>query len=211
MNEQTLIRTNHNETTTESSAKIPAAITITLAAWGTGVAVLALVGFFDAPVGERPLAILLAVTVPIAAYGILIAFSRTFQNWIDGLDERPLILLHTFRMLGLGFVFLYFRGELPALFAFPAGLGDGIAAIGAFVIGIALFQGKTVSRLRKLAWNTFGLLDFVAAIVFGIATRTVWNGGISSAPMGEFPLAVIPGFIVPFYVIIHLILCRKWS
>jgi len=124
---------------------------------------------------------------------------------------RQLILLHSWRMVGIGFVFLYFYDRLPALFALPAGLGDAMAAMGALFIGIALYEHTaTVSPKRVYLWNMFGLIDFVVAVSMGVMTRTgevlSFSGQVSSDIMGSFPLALIPGFAVPFYVITHLII-----
>ena len=113
-------------------------------------------------------------------------------------------------MIGMGFVFLYYYEKLPMLFALMAGLGDAIAAIGAYFLGMRLVKRQVVPQWQKTVWNSFGLLDFVLALATGVITRTMWNGGITSEPMGDFPLAMIPGFAVPFFVITHLILILKW-
>ncbi len=193
-----------------AAGNFPFPLALLIAAWAAAIVILALAGVYDAAPDQPPLAVIASLGIPIAGFGFTAAFSRKFRAWLVNLDERPLILLHTWRMLGLGFVFLYFRDQLPALFALTAGLGDAIAAIGAFFLGVALYGGKTVSRTQKMAWNSFGLLDFAAAIAFGVVTRTMWNGGISSTAMGEFPMALIPGFAVPFFIITHLILYLKW-
>lgn len=172
---------------------------------------LALSGSFEAVPGEKPIAILLAVTVPVIMFCVSYMFIKAFRDWLLELDMRPIILLHSWRMIGLGFVFLYFHDQLPALFALPAGIGDAIAAIGALFIGIALFKQKSnVSRKWIYTWNTFGLLDFIIAISMGVATRTnemfYSVDHIGSDIMGTFPLVMIPGFAVPFYIITHLII-----
>jgi len=184
--------------------------------WFTAVLGTALSGGFDAPAGERPLAILLAVTVPVALYLIAYFSIKAFRNWVLSLDMRQLMLLHSWRMVGMGFVFLYFYDRLPALFALPAGLGDAMAAMGAVLMGIALYErAETVSRKRVYLWNTFGLVDFVVAVSLGVMTRTGEalhiDGQVSSDIMGTFPLALIPGFAVPFYVVTHLIIYAQLS
>ena len=56
----------------------------------------------------------------------------------------------------------------------------------------------------------FGLLDFIIAVSMGMATRTnewlYFANQASSDIMGQFPLVLIPGFAVPFYIITHLII-----
>jgi hypothetical protein len=179
--------------------------------WFVTVLGAVLSGGFSAPEGQRPVAILMAVTMPVITYAIAYYRIRAFREWVLSLDLRLLILLHSWRMVGAGFVFLYFYDRLPALFALPAGLGDAMTAMGAVFIGIALYErASTVSPKRVYLWNTFGLIDFVVAVSMGVMTRTGevlhFSGQVSSDIMGTFPLALIPGFAVPFYVITHLII-----
>ncbi len=178
--------------------------------WFLAVAAMALAGLFDAAPGERPWLILAAVVLPIVAFSASYRGIGTFRSWVLALDARHLILLHSWRMIGMGFVFLYFHDRLPALFALPAGLGDAMAAVGAVYLGIAMYEkAETVTRRRILTWNAFGLLDFVVAVSLGVLTRSGealhFNGQVGSEIMGTFPLALIPAFAVPFLVITHLI------
>jgi len=179
--------------------------------WFITVLLAALSGGFEMAVGEPPVAILFAVIAPVVMFGVGYMTISAFRDWVLMLDMRQLILLHSWRMVGVGFVFLYFHGQLPALFALPAGIGDAVAAIGALFLGIALFKNSSaVSRRKVFLWNTFGLLDFIIAVSMGIATRTnEWlyiANQASSDIMGQFPLVLIPGFAVPFYIITHLII-----
>ena len=97
-------------------------------------------------------------------------------------------------------------------FAWLAGVGDMLAAIGAVFLGSALLQGRTVSRRRLLAWNTFGLLDFVIAVIVGTALRSVYLGGdINTDAMALLPLSLVPTVIVPLYIITHLAIYLQLS
>jgi len=196
------------------SAAIWRSVFIVCISWFTAIVAIALAGGFNAAVGERPLAVLVAVLTPVALFGLTYMSIKAFRSWVLGLDMRHLILLHSWRMVGMGFVFLYFHDRLPAMFALPAGLGDAMAAMGAVFLGIALYErASTVSRTRVFIWNAFGLIDFVIAVSLGVMTRTGeifhFSGSVGSEIMGTFPLALIPGFAVPFYVITHLIIYAK--
>ena len=178
--------------------------------WFAIILAAALSGGFETALGDRPMAMLFAILMPVAVFGIAYLNLQSFRAWALALDMRKLILIHSWRMVGTGFVFLYFQDKLPALFALPAGLGDAMAAIGALFLGIALYEhAELVTRKRILFWNTFGLIDFVIAVSMGILTRTGdmlhISGQVNSDIMGTFPLVLIPGFAVPFYVITHLI------
>ena len=178
-----------------------------IAAWFVAVLGLTVVGAFRGPPDAPPVGIILAVLLPVLAAVLAYRLSPTFRQSVLAFDPRELVALHAWRMVGFGFVLLYLYGTLPGLFALPAGLGDVIAAFGALVIALQLFRGAPVSRARLLAWNVFGLADFVAAVALGVVTRETWLGNqLTSHVMGDFPLVLIPGFIVPFYVLTHLLL-----
>jgi hypothetical protein len=89
-----------------------------------------------------------------------------------------------------------------------------MSAMGAVFIGIALYErASTVTPKRVYLWNAFGLIDFAVAVSMGVMTRSGEvlhsSGRVSSDIMGTFPLALIPGFAVPFYVITHLIIYAR--
>ena len=179
--------------------------------WLLTVFAAALSGGFNAADGERPIAILVAILLPLVVFSLLTIGIRPFRHWLLGLDMRHLILLHSWRMVGMGFVFLYFQDQLPALFALPAGLGDAMAAAGALFLVIAMYERASLVTARRIfTWNTFGLVDFLLAVSLGVMTRAGdvlhINGAVDSNIMGTFPLALIPAFAVPFYMITHLII-----
>lgn len=181
------------------------------AAWLLTVFAAALSGGFNASDGERPIAILAAILLPLVVFSLLYIGIRPFRHWVLGLDMRHLIMLHSWRMVGMGFVFLYFQDQLPALFALPAGLGDAMAAAGALFLVIAMYERASLVTARRIfTWNTFGLVDFLLAVSLGVLTRAGdvlhVNGVVDSNIMGSFPLALIPAFAVPFYMITHLII-----
>ena len=199
---------NHTQ---NGSATVRRIVFLLCMVWFIAVLLAALSGEFEMAVGEPPAAILIAVIAPVIMFGVGYMTISAFRDWVLMLDMRQLILLHSWRMVGVGFVFLYFYGQLPALFALPAGIGDAVAAIGALFLGIALFKNASVvSRRKVFFWNTFGLLDFIIAVSMGMATRTnewlYFANQASSDIMGQFPLVLIPGFAVPFYIITHLII-----
>ncbi|WP_455200693.1 hypothetical protein [Kaarinaea lacus] len=181
-----------------------------LVVWFTGVFSLAAQNMFNAPPGQPPLNILLALIIPLLAFATIYAISPRFKDYVLSIDMRHLILLHSWRMLGFGFVFLYFYDVLPALFAYPAGVGDALAAIFAVFLAIAMYQNKAITKKWIYRWNTFGLMDFVIAVSLGIMSRTgnigQLEGHVASDAMGVLPLVLIPAFIVPFYIITHVII-----
>ena len=103
------------------------------------------------------------------------------------------------------FVVLGLLGVLPAIFGVTAGAGD-------FLIGLgALFAYRWVSSGRwgrALIWNVLGLVDFVNAAALGLATTPGLLHVLQTNPTSVLfwmqPLAVVPIFMVPIYVLLHL-------
>ena len=177
---------------------------IGLAVWFTAIVVLGLGQTFVTSPGNIPWPTILAISIPIILYLVAYQSNVAFRNYVLGFDQRVLILLHSWRMVGLGFVFLYFHGILPGLFALPAGIGDALAALFALLLGISMLLGRPVSQKRIWLWNSYGLLDFIIAVGIGIITSSLALTEISSSAINYFPLVVIPGFFVPAYAITHL-------
>ena len=147
------------------------------------------------------------IVLPVAVFALAWKSSTDFRSWMTGIDTGLLVILHSWRMVGLGFLFLYAHDVLPGLFAWLAGVGDMLAAFGALLIGSALLRGRPVPRSTLLAWNSFGLLDFVIAVSVGTALRSSYFGGaVSTDAMAQLPLSLVPTVIVPLYVITHLVI-----
>ena len=147
------------------------------------------------------------IIIPVAGFVLAYRTNPTFRSYALSLDTGILVILHSWRMLGLGFLFLYAHDVLPGMFAWLAGIGDALAAAGATLIGINLLRGKTVSKRALQTWNGFGLMDFLIAVTVGTALRSAWFGGeITTDQMAFLPLSLIPTLIVPFYMITHLII-----
>ena len=110
---------------------------------------------------------------------------------------------------GLGFIALYAYGVLPGVFAWPAGLGDIAIGVTAPWIAAALIRHPAFAASRVFAiWNGLGLLDLVVAVSTGAyaslsATGAV--GEITTRPMAELPLVLIPAYFVPIFIMLHIV------
>jgi hypothetical protein len=124
------------------------------------------------------------------------------QARVDAL--RPLLLLHSFRFVGLAFLVKgVVAPELPAAFAVPAAYCDLIAAVLALLALVALPSGFGI----PLVWifNLWGSADLLYAF---------YQGNASGLAPGMLQATYfIPTFIVPLLLITHglvfLILLRR--
>jgi hypothetical protein len=178
--------------------------------WLVGVTAIGASGLLAFGAGLWRLAMPTLILLPIVTFLLAWAGSARFRETVLAIDTGILVILHSWRMLGAGFLFLYAHDVLPGLFAWLAGLGDMLAAVGAVLIGAALLRGETVSRRTLLRWNTFGLLDFVIAVVIGLALTSNYLGGtINTDPMALLPLSLIPTVAVPLFFITHLMIYQQ--
>jgi hypothetical protein len=166
---------------------------IVFAAWLIGVMLLAGNDFFRLDVWPPRIPIAWVVTL---AVGYLFLLSRTFREIIAAIPQHWLIAIQTVRILGGMFLVRYFQGELPALFAIPAGVGDLLTGIFAPLVAYWWFVGKPYARAAAIAWNLFGMADLVNAVTIGSLTGG-GGGGI------VFPIVLIPIYAVPRAFLIH--------
>jgi len=117
----------------------------------------------------------------------------------------PILLLHSFRHLGLMFLT---RGAtypgIPKEFAYPAALGDLLAAVLAFVSLLAVAKNLKASRALIWLFNIEGTLDLVAAIVLA----TVYGAPVHMGPAYWIPAFWVPALLVTHYIT-FLISVRK--
>ncbi len=158
---------------------------------------------FQGPPGRPPLGILLAVLIPIAVFSGWYLRSGTFRTWVLSLDPQALTRLHAWRVVGFSFVVLYAYDLLPGMFALPAGWGD--VAIGLTAYSAAALVKAPNQRNKFIVWHLLGVLDLVLAIFLGAASGFIHPHGINAGPMTLLPLSLIPGFGVPFFLILHTI------
>ena len=162
---------------------------LVFAAWLIGIALLAAAGFFPSTRIPAALATTLAV-------GYAVLLSSTFRAVVAGIPQHWLIGIQTFRILGGVFLIRYFNGELPALFAVPAGVGDILTGILAPLVAYWWFVGKPYARSAAIAWNVFGMADLIDAVALGALTGG-GGGGI------VFPIVLIPIYAVPRALLVH--------
>lgn len=150
------------------------------------------------PIGLNLLLALLVLGVSLAASASLRALLSNQPN---------LVRLHLWRLLGVTFLLLMFRGRLPALFALPAGTGDILIAVTAPWIAANLDMPG--GRRRAIVWNWLGLADLLVAIGLGVTTNPGAPLTIATVPTSEvmtrFPMALVPAFLVPLAMTLHVV------
>lgn len=151
----------------------------------------------------EPQLVLAGLTLLLVLAG---AFLPGFRVWLAGLNLRQIVALHLTRFVGIWFLVLYGRGELPWAFAVPGGWGDIVVATGA--LGLVLLVPNLATRRAWLsAWNWIGLADLLAVVV--TASRLAQADFASMSALLRLPLSLLPTFLVPILLASHLLLYRR--
>ncbi|MEM9604777.1 MAG: hypothetical protein AAGA11_18070 [Pseudomonadota bacterium] len=131
-----------------------------------------------------------------------------FRNWVlaEPLSQRWLVGLQVWRVIGGVFLIEYGRENIPAVFAFPAGIGD--LAVGALAVAVlVLYRHRAqLPDTAVVLVLVAGVADFVSAFFFGYFS--------SEGPVQLFfpeirnntlmyPTGLIPLFLVPYAIFFH--------
>ena len=122
---------------------------------------------------------------------------------MDALDLRSLVLLHVTRFVGIYFLVLYRRGQLPYDFAVPGGIGDIIVAALALPLALAPLADTTRQRAMRI-WNIIGLVDIVLVVL--TATRLNLADPTQMHALTYLPLSLLPTFLVPLIIATHIVI-----
>ncbi len=195
--------------TPASRTKLPPLVVFLLVAWFSIVAWLAAGDVFAAGPGELPWRLVLALILPQMLFALAYWASSEVRDFALSLSLPLLTGMQAWRMLGMGFLMLWFWDVLPPLFAFPAGLGDAAVAAAAPFLVAAFFTRNGVSRRRLIVWNWLGVADFLLAFSVGFLASGSAAGllaaGVTSDPMSRLPLVLVPAFGVPFFTLLHFV------
>jgi len=149
------------------------------------------------------------VGIPAIVFGLsaflLYLYVRiaALRTWVDSLDLRAIVLLHVTRFVGIYFLVLYRRGELPHDFAVHGGMGDIIVAT--FALPVALAPLDDAFRRRALViWNVVGLIDILFVAV--TAARLNLADPSQMLALTHLPLSLLPTFLVPLIIASHIVI-----
>lgn len=194
------------ERTSPRGAAIAGLAGFVLAAWAIATGVLASSGFYLQTPGARyppPVGLQLLISLAVMAAGL--GLSPTLRGLLR--NRKNLIRLNVWRLLGVLFLALMFAGQVPALWAIPAGTGDIL--IGATAFWVAARLDEPGGRRRAVVFNLLGLLDLVVAIGLGITTSPgsaqVFHTTPTPDVLTRFPMALVPGYLVPLAFMVHLV------
>jgi hypothetical protein len=178
-----------------------------LAATGAWLAVACLVGASGRLQALRPPApqlILVGLTIALLAAERLWPMLRRF---VQTVDLRALVLFHVTRFVGIHFLALHARGELPWAFAVPGGWGDIVVAATALLLVVVVQPDTARGRHAYLAWNVIGLVDILGVVL--TAAGLAFADPTSMRALLHLPLSLLLTFVVPIVVATHVWMLRR--
>jgi hypothetical protein len=190
------------------SGSLRPVLTTIVLAWLALVLAAFFAGFFSNAPGQPPLQFAASVGIPIAIFLLAYRAIPRFRSAVLAADLPLLTAVQAWRVLGGVFIVMIAFGHLPGLFAWPAGLGDIAVGLAApFVALAALRRPASITERGFTTFHWLGILDLVVAVGTGVAASGIvpgLTGSVTSAPMNLMPLVLVPGLLVPFFVILHL-------
>ena len=147
--------------------------------------------------------------VPFAVAAVAIATSSTARERLLDIPRRLILGVNILRGIGFLFLGLAFAGQLGGPFPYFAGIGDII--VGLVAIPLTFTEPQlTRSDSRLALWNATGLLDLVTAVALGVTSINgsplqLIHAGAGSNVITQLPWALVPLFLVPCYMIGHIV------
>jgi hypothetical protein len=142
----------------------------------------------------------LGVGIPLALvltliFGVVLMFSPTFRKLLTITPMHWIIGIQVFRVLGGMWLIGYAQGQLPGMFALPAGIGDTLTGLTAPLVAYWYYKKWKGARLIAFIWCLFGTLDLLDAITLANLTNP--------ALIAVLPFVLIPAFGVPRSLVLH--------
>ncbi len=181
-------------------------VVLAVLAWLVAATALGATGVLRALRPPAPQVVLLGLTVLVVALGLA---RPTLRTWLMTVDERLLVGFHLTRFVGVYFLVLYGRGELPFDFAVPGGWGD----IAVATLALGLIVGWRVTRVggwwAYSIWNVLGLIDI--AFVVATAARLALTAPDSMQALLRLPLNLLLTWLVPIVIASHVLLGIRFA
>jgi hypothetical protein len=177
---------------------------VVLIGWFLFALTLGLAGTYQAG-AERIPTIQYGIAIPILIGAWLIWRSPTVSRIIHAVPQPWIVGVQLYRALGVIFLILYATDQMPGLFAWPAGVGDIIVGLLAPFVAWAYARDPSNANLVR-GWNIFGILDLVVAVMTGFITSpsALFTYQPPNELIGVFPLVLVPVYLVPLSILLHL-------
>ena len=182
-----------------------------LTLWIAASSWLAFTGVYLRPWALRLAPLLLGFLVTTLSIAMLLRawapFRSAVRSLVLWLPLAWLIGIHGIRITALGTILGYLDSKLPGHFILPVGVPDFLIGLTALPLAWWTTRAEPPPRRLLVAWNLAGALIFVYAgfaLHFSVpGPLQLFTDGPTTEPIFRFPLALVPTFLVPFFVAAH--------
>lgn len=147
--------------------------------------------------------------VSATGFAVLHWRSHRFRGFLRARSLRRLTRGQALRFFGTLALIKAYQHVLPAIFAVPTGLIDILFAATSFFVAARLVSAKGHPAPGFFAWHVAGLGGLAISVVLAVLTSSdrfgLVEAGVTSQPMTQFPMSLVPTFIGPFVLILHLL------
>jgi len=179
-------------------------IALVLLAWLIAATLLGATGVLRGLGPPAPQLVLLTLTALV----VLLGLTRPgLRSWLMTVDERLLMSVHLTRFVGIYFLVLYGRGELPFDFAVPGGWGDIVVATLALALILGWRAASVAGWWAYSIWNVVGLIDILFVVT--TAARLALSAPESMAALLRLPLNLLLTWLVPLIIASHVFLAVR--
>jgi hypothetical protein len=179
-----------------------------LVGWFALAVGLAISGVYNGATSRIP-TIQFGITIPILIGCLMIWRWSAVSRLIDTVPRQWVIAIQFYRVEGVIFLVLFAMHLLPGLFALPAGIGDVTVGLLAAAIAIGATGGQQLNPRTVLRWNLLGIADLIVAVSTGFLTSPsrfqLFAFDRPNELISMFPLVLIPTFLVPLAILLHII------
>lgn len=150
--------------------------------------------------------LVIVILFGILGYGLIA--TTYLKTWITTSPMNHvlqiLVALHFFRYVGLTFILPESAaGALPAVFAYPAAIGDFITALLAFIAFLTLKKKSHFAIPLVWLFNIVGTLDLAYAFSSAILSEAAHLGG---GAIWWIPSIYVPALLVSHFIIFQLLI-----
>jgi len=129
-------------------------------------------------------------------------------GWILWIPFPWLLGVHALRIGAIGTIAKYLAGEFPGHFILPVAVPDLLIGVTALPLARWASPEHPVTRRLLIGWNLLGALLFAyagLALHFSVpGPLQFFTSGPTTEAIFRFPLALVPTFLVPFFVGVHV-------
>lgn len=145
---------------------------------------------------------------------IYLTKNRFFKLMLRTVSEKSLIFFQTFRIvIELMFYLLYTISLVPFQMTFLGFNHDIMVGITALIAGNLFFMKRHRQQVAAILWNITGIIMLINIVTITALSSPfpyrVFMNDPSSEIIATFPYILIPGFIVPMAIGVHIFSIRQ--